>query len=236
MTAFFLKDIDAGGRYGIAYPTTRYPAGRSGIVMIADSGVINNAFLGTLAHEIGHLLGLNHPDLDDGDLANDTGKNLMYTSEGLDLELTSVNTELTPLQCMIARASPHFLHTEGDHSLVPAGFERKARLLSVGDSVTDALTTRDALTAEAEEQFLDVFYFRGEEGETIQIDLASPDFDPVLLIEGPDGETLAVDDDSGGEGNAQVVLTVPESGDYSIGVTSFIRAVGGYQLTLSAGE
>jgi hypothetical protein len=236
ITAFFVKEIDAGERYGIAYPATRYPAGRSGLVMIADSGVINPAYLGTLAHEIGHLLGLNHPDLDDGDIANDSAANLMFTSEGLDTELQSVSSELTPLQCLIARASPHFLHTEGAQVLTPTGFERKARLLAMGETITDALTTRDAVTPQEEEQFLDVYYLHGEVGDVVKIEVASTDFDPVLLLEGPNGESVAMDDDSGADWNAQILYTMPEKGDYSIGVTSLTRAVGAYQLTISPAQ
>jgi hypothetical protein len=236
ITAYFVRDIDNGERYGISYPSTRYPAGRSGILLVADSGATDEAFVGTLAHELGHMLGLNHPDLDDGDAANDTEANLMFTSEGLAGDLQAVNGQLTPLQCITARASPHFLHTNGDTPLAPAAFARKARLLSVGDSVTDALTTRDAITAEAEEQFLDVYYLHGQAGDPVTIELASTDFDPVLLLEGPDGEQVAMDDDGGVDWNAQVRLTLPKSGDYSIGVTSVTRAVGAYQLTVSPAQ
>jgi hypothetical protein len=236
ITAYFVRDIDNGDRYGIAYPTTRYPAERSGIVLIADSGVVDPVFAGTLAHEIGHLLGLSHPDRDDGDPGNDTQANVMFTSEGLEMELQTVNGELTPLQCLIARTSPHFLHVNGDTPPAPAAFARKPRQLLMGDSVRDALTTRDALASVDEEQFLDVYYLHGEAGETVAIDLASTAFDPVLLLEGPDGEMITLDDDGGGEWNARIVQTLPESGDYSIGVTSVTRAVGAYQLAVSPGE
>jgi hypothetical protein len=236
VTAYVVSAIDEGGRYGIAYPTTRYPASRSGLVLIADVGVTEAAYLGTLAHEIGHILGLNHPDLDDGDTANDTEANLMFTSEGLDVELERVYGELTPLQCLVARSSPHFLHAEGEGPLVPPAFQRSARLLFPGDSIQGALTTRDAIIAEEAEQFLDVYYFYGQAGETVVLDLTATAFDPVLLLDGPDGERIALDDDGGEGWNAHLRLTLPESGDYSIGVTSVSRAVGAYQLTLTAAE
>jgi hypothetical protein len=236
ITAYIVRTIDEGTRYGIAYPTTRYPAGRSGLVLIADSGVTQNAYLGTLAHEIGHILGLNHPDLDDGDRENDTEANLMFTSEGLDVELEWVYDELTPLQCMIARASPHFVHSEEAGPLVPPAFQRQARLLLAGDSIQGSLTTRDALIAAEAEQFLDVYYVYGQAGETLILDLTASTFDPVLLLDGPDGERIAVDDDGGADWNAHLQITLPASGDYAIGVTSVNRAVGAYQLTLTAAE
>jgi hypothetical protein len=233
ITAYVVSAIDEGNRYGIAYPTTRYPASRSGLVLIADSTVTQPAYLSTLGHEIGHILGLGHPDLDDGDMTNDTQANLMFTSEGLETELDWVYGELTPMQCMIARSSPHFLHSEEAGSLVPRAFQRHARLLFPGDRIQGALTTRDAIIAEAGEPFVDVYYFHGQTGETMILDLTATAFDPLLLIDGPTGERIALDDDGGEGWNAHLRLTLPESGDYSIGVTSVSRAMGAYQLTLT---
>jgi hypothetical protein len=232
ITAYFVAQIDEESRYGIAYPTTRYPAGRSGVVLVADSGATQERFRGTLAHEIGHILGLNHPALDDGDAANDTEANLMFTSEGVEGDLQRVYSQLTPLQCVIARASPHFLQVEDNQPLVPDAFHRQAHLVEPGDHVEEALTTRDAILAEGEEQFLDVYYVYGQQGETITLDLTATAFDPVLLVDGPDGERIAVDDDGGDGWNARLTITLPTTGDYSIGVTSLRRAVGAYDLAV----
>lgn len=236
ITAYVVSSIDEETRYGIAYPTTRYPGRRSGLLLIDDVAVTENAYLGTLAHEIGHLLGLNHPDQDDGDGENDTEANLMFTSEGLNTELTWVYSGLTPLQCMIARGSPHFLQRNSAEPLTPPAFQRQARLLFKGDSIQGALTTRDAITGEAAEQFLDVYYFYGQAGETLTLDLTSSAFDPVLLVDGPDGERLAFNEDGEADVHAHLHLTLPASGDYNIGVTSVNRAVGAYELTLAATE
>lgn len=233
ITVYVVSSIDEEMRYGIAYPSTRYPGQRSGLLLIDDRTVTEDAYLGTLAHEIGHILGLNHPDQDDGDRDNDTEANLMFTSEGLGVELNWVYSALTPLQCMIARGSPHFLTQHNGAPLTPPAFQRQARLLFKGDHLQGALTTRDAITGDAAEQFLDVYYFYGEAGETLTLDLTSTLFDPVLLVDGPDGARLALNDDGDSDLNAHLQLTLPVSGDYNIGVTSVNRAVGAYQLTLT---
>ncbi|MGH2543715.1 MAG: hypothetical protein ACRDIB_13005, partial [Ardenticatenaceae bacterium] len=234
ITAYFVGQIGDGEQYGFAYPTTRYPAWRSGMLLVSDKALVGEAYLGTLAHEIGHILGLNHPLLDDGDPVNDTRENLMFTSEGVEGELDRVYGALTPLQCVVARAAPRFLHTPENEPLVPPPFSRSDRILLAGERVTGALTTRDAVTTDETEQFLDVYYLRGQEGDQITLDLTATAFDPYLLVDGPDGERLTQDDDSGEGWNVRVTLTLPQTGDYAIGVTSFARAVGAYELTVSA--
>ena len=233
-TVYFVQSIDEGQRYAIAYPTTRYGSTRSGLIIVSDKGVVNPDFLGTLAHELGHLLGLNHPDLDDGNAANDTEGNVMYTTEGLteDINLERVYGGLTPLQCVIARSTRHLLQAPSGAPLVPPALERMDRVLVAGDVVHSALTTRDAVTNEAEEQFLDVYYLYGTAGETFTLALQSEAFDPFLILEGPDGARVAADDDGGGGENARLQLTVPLTGDYSIGVTSYARGVGAYTLRI----
>lgn len=235
VTIYFVRSIDEGARYAIAYPTTRYGSTRSGLIIVGDNGVNNPDFAGTLAHELGHLLGLNHPDLDDGDGANDTRDNIMYTTEGLGegVELDRVYGEVTPWQCVIARGTRHLLHAPADAQLLPPELARMDRVLVVGDVVQSALTTRDAISPEAEEQFLDVYYFYGTAGDSLTLELRSTAFDPFLILEGPDGTRVSADDDSGGDGNARLSITLPLTGDYSIGVTSYTRAVGAYTLTVA---
>ena len=79
-----------------------------------------------------------------------------------------------------------------------------------------------------------MFYFYGKRGQRVTIDLTSPDFDPVLWLDGPDDERIEENDDAAGKLDASITLTLPEDGDYSIGATSFERAVGAYSLSLRA--
>lgn len=229
--------------YGFAYPSTRYAPTHSSMVLVGDNGITQTTYLGTLSHELGHILGLNHPDLNDGDATNDTARNLMFTSTGVaDTELEQVYNWLTPLQCSIARATPHFLHLDDDVPLVDPPFRRSDRVLTTGATVSGSLTPRDGITqgagitSEEAEQFLDVFYFYGYEGDNVTIRLESADFDAFLLLEDQNDNRLSQDDDSGGDLNAQISLTIPQTGDYSIGVTSFTKSVGAYELTFLVNE
>lgn len=230
ITTYIVKSIDDEQRYGIAYPSTRYAPNHSGWLMLSEKSVNDTGYHNTLAHEIGHILGLNHPDQNDGDSNNDTRANLMFTTEGLDEELKKVHSNLTPLQCVVARSTPHFVHA--DQPLVPAVFNRTDKLLSHDQPINGSLITRDATTEE--DQFIDVYYFTGAEGDNVTIDLVSEQFDAFLLLDAPNGERIVLDNNSGDGSNAKISVTLPQSGDYTVGVSSFAPIeVGEYHLQLT---
>jgi len=63
--------------------------------------------------------------------------------------------------------------------------------------------------------------FTAEAGESYQIDLSSPDFDPFVYLLGPGLETYLSDDDGGSGSNARLRFTALESGVHMIVVSSF---------------
>ncbi len=132
--------------------------------------------------------------------------------------------------CATARGAAHYLHAEGDAPLVPEAFQRSERVLLPGSEVRAALTPRNNTLPDG--QYVEVYYLAGTKGDRVDLTLESDAFDPVLTLDGPDDQRVALDDDSGGGRTAQLSLTLPETGDYSIGVTSYLPAVGAYRLSV----
>jgi hypothetical protein len=69
---------------------------------------------------------------------------------------------------------------------------------------------------------------------TLQVDLTSADFDPVLLLTTPVGQWLALNDDAAGTLNSQLIITLP-AGDYLLVASTFAPLMtGGYQLEVQS--
>ncbi|WP_416665684.1 PPC domain-containing protein [Egbenema bharatensis] len=79
----------------------------------------------------------------------------------------------------------------------------------------------------------EIVEFQANQGQTLHVDLSSPDFDPYLFLIAPDGSIVAEDDDSGGNFNARIVMELPQSGTYTAIVNSFsAEGRGRYRLTV----
>ena len=76
--------------------------------------------------------------------------------------------------------------------------------------------------------------FEGQAGEAIVIELSSEGVDAYVMLQGPTGATVAENDD--GEGtDSRLVVTLPESGAYTIlANTSAAGEIGAYQLVVRA--
>lgn len=93
----------------------------------------------------------------------------------------------------------------------------------------------------------DRYSFQGEAGTAVVVTLVSEDFDPVLLLSGPEGELLVINDDTDGEEtaatpvvetgtpdwlNAGIYLPLPQTGTYTVQARSFSGLGGNYELAV----
>lgn len=92
------------------------------------------------------------------------------------------------------------------------------RIVEVGGTMTGTLTASDPMIGEG--RYGQAWAFPGSGGQSYTIELDSSDFDCYLMVVGPGIAEPFVDDDSGGDLNARLGLTLPEDGDYRVIVTS----------------
>jgi type II secretory pathway pseudopilin PulG len=104
------------------------------------------------------------------------------------------------------------------------------RLASDATPILFGSTVRDTV----EESGAEVYSFRGEAGQAVVISLDEEDgeFDPLLVLLGPDNTFLVEDDDGGGNFNSLIRLTLPESGTYVILAQGFGGMGGAFELGL----
>lgn len=82
--------------------------------------------------------------------------------------------------------------------------------------------------------FADVWELAATAGERVAIDLRSDEFDTYLQVLDASGTVIGEDDDSGGDLNSYLAITLPAAGTYRIVVTSagHERRVGAYTLSV----
>lgn len=109
----------------------------------------------------------------------------------------------------------------------------ETRPVAVGDTVEGALAADDGVN-DAGVRF-DGYRFTGRADQRIVVEMSSDDFDTYLALVGPDGATLAEDDDGAGEGtNSRLTHTLAAAGDYVIEARAFgDEATGAYTLKVT---
>ena len=108
--------------------------------------------------------------------------------------------------------------------------------IRVGETVNGALTSADSVFPDT--TYFKVYWFSPTPGREITIDLASDEFDPMLIIGGGDLERPIVNDDGGPGGNSRVVRTFPGRGPYRIRVNTTTDPhlqTGRYTLSITDG-
>ncbi|MEB3882161.1 DVUA0089 family protein [Lyngbya sp. CCY1209] len=116
------------------------------------------------------------------------------------------------------------------------GNEDAEQLELNGPEVTGRLEEGDSVLP-VDESFYDLYMFEGEAGQRVILEMTSREFDPYLILMDAEGAELAQDDDSGGDKNARIEVTLPESGIYTFLANSYEAGQSGtYQLRLRSAD
>ena len=105
-----------------------------------------------------------------------------------------------------------------------------ARSISIGEEVDGRLDEDSAQSDSGGPA--DLYRFSGRAGQRVAISLKADDFDSYLELFDANHNSLATDDDGGGELNARLTFVLPEDGDYLIEARGFSDATGRYDLKL----
>ena len=120
----------------------------------------------------------------------------------------------------------------------PAAGGGTTRRISVGQMQQGSLTRSDVLLT-SDSSYAQAWTIRAQAGQTVTIDLESDEFDAYLFLRGPgiSGGRDYQDDDSGGNCNARLTATFPQSGEYEVVVnTAGKYATGGFSLSITTGS
>ena len=121
---------------------------------------------------------------------------------------------------------------EGDYrlSLEQGPPAPEARTIAIGDEIDGRLDEDSARSDSGAPA--DLYRFTGRAGQRVAISLKADDFDSYLELFDASHNSLATDDDGGGELNARLTFVLPEDGDYLIEARGFSDATGRYDLKL----
>ena len=109
--------------------------------------------------------------------------------------------------------------------------------IRVGETINGALTSSDSLYPD--NSYFKLYQFTAPAGRPVTIDLASDDFDPVLIIRGSDLDNSIINDDGGPGCYARVSRTFPSTGPYRILVNTTNtpeRQTGRFSLSITEGS
>ena len=99
-----------------------------------------------------------------------------------------------------------------------------------GPAVMGNLDNKDNILP-VDNSYYDIYAFEGTAGQEVTIEMSSDEIDSYLILLSADGSELAQDDDSGGDKNAKITVTLPIDGTYTFLANSYEAGQSGnYQL------
>ncbi len=147
---------------------------------------------------------------------------------------SSAESRTTGVYTLRASATPEPVQERECGAADPSaltGLPTENRRLRVGDRVSGSLSSADRTLDDGRP--VQAWALEASAGQTVNITLESDGFDTFLFLLGPGITSPMSDDDSGGELNARVTVTFPETGTYVVVVSSADRrATGAFQLSV----
>ncbi len=119
----------------------------------------------------------------------------------------------------------------------PQGEGRPPQPIAVDGNPVSGEIDSDSSVLEYDNSYYNRYTFDGQAGDEVIIDMMSDSLNPYLILLSPQGRSLAQDNNSGQNNNARLMITLPDSGTYTIFANTFQAGDrGAYQLRLSRSD
>ncbi|MDJ0557150.1 MAG: trypsin-like peptidase domain-containing protein [Microcoleaceae cyanobacterium MO_207.B10] len=176
---------------------------------------------GPLLNSYGQLIGVNTAIFTRGQLGGNIGIGFAISIDSVPDFLQAVEEGRAPL--VAQQPSTMF-------------DEQQAEKLNLNGLVeVDGNLGTESKVLPVDNSYYDLYAFEGKAGQKLSIDMSSKQIDPYLILLSSNGQELAQDDDSGGEKNARIVITLPENGTYKLLANSYEAGESGdYKLKIEA--
>lgn len=162
---------------------------------------------GPLLNSQGELIGVNTAIFSQGRGTGNIGIGFAIAVNQVQPFLTAVREGRAPSNSSLARS--------------PLDTSQPPQPLALnGSTIRASLSTGDNVLASDNSRF-DVYSFDAQAGTAIEIQMASQDIDPYLILIGPDNVEVAQDDDGGGDTTAKIIATLPKNGTYRVIANSY---------------
>lgn len=132
----------------------------------------------------------------------------------------------------VVQATAYGQAAEGDYrlSLEQGPPPPEAKPAVIGEETRGRLTSASSTSDSGAPA--DLYRFTGQEGQRLAISLNADRFDAYLELFDAHHNSLATDDDSGGELNARLTHVLPQDGEYLVEARAFSSGEGAYTLKI----
>lgn len=176
---------------------------------------------GPLLNSRGQLIGVNSAIFSPTTGSGNVGIGFAIAANRVDSFLVSVNDGTAP--------------TTPQQSPLLGGGEAAERLtLRERPVEVEGKLDEDSNVLPSDSSYFNAYTFEGNAGQRITIEMDSSDLNAYLILLSPEGDNIAQDDDSAGEKNSRIEVTLPTDGIYTVLANTYgAGETGDYRLALS---
>lgn len=176
---------------------------------------------GPLLNSRGQLIGVNSAIFSPGTTSGNVGIGFAIAADRIDPFLVTVNNGTAPT-------------TPQQSPLLGGGAAAERLALNEEPVNVEGKLDEESNVLPSDNSYFNAYTFEGDAGQRVTIEMDSSDLNPYLILLSPEGDNIAQDDDSAGEKNSRIEVTLPTAGIYTVLANTYGSGeMGDYTLQLS---